>query len=74
LSSSGLPGSAKIVRGTPCRSSYKALQLRVQVDEDRTIRLSGMFSPSLHLSGMIQEPPVDPSKSVPRCPRTPAYL
>jgi hypothetical protein len=47
---------------------YQALQLRVEVDEDRTIRLSGIFSPSLLLTEMVQDPPVDPSKPVPKVP------
>jgi hypothetical protein len=47
---------------------YQALQLRVVVDEDRTILLTGIFSPSLLLTEMIKDPPVDPSKPVPKVP------
>jgi site-specific DNA recombinase len=47
---------------------YKALQLRVEVDEDRTIRLSGVFDPPLLLGEMVQDLPVDPSKPIPLVP------
>ena len=63
-------GGGRFVTASPQdrRRIYQALQLRVKVDEDGTIRLSGIFSPSLHLGGMVQDPPIDPSKPIPKVP------
>jgi len=47
---------------------YQALRLRADVDRDGTVRLSGIFEPDVHLSKMVQDPPVDPSKPVPQVP------
>ena len=46
------------------RRIKRALQLRVEVDEDRDIRLPGVFDPDVHLHGMVQDLPVDPSKPI----------
>ena len=39
------------------RRLYQALRLRVSMDVDGTIRLSGVFSPDVYLLGLLQDPP-----------------
>jgi hypothetical protein len=38
------------------RRLYGALRLEVSVDEDRTIRLSGVFDPDVYLPGILEDP------------------
>jgi Recombinase zinc beta ribbon domain len=63
-------GAGRFVTASPRdrRRIYQALQLRAEVDEDGTIRLSGVFDPDVHLHAMVQDPPVDPSKPIPQVP------
>jgi hypothetical protein len=50
------------------RRLYTALQLRVEIGADGTIRLSGIFDPDVYLLDLIQNPPADASKPVPKVP------
>jgi hypothetical protein len=51
------------------RRIYQALRLQVSIDEEGQIRLSGIFSPDVHLHRVMQDPPVDPSKPLPKLPK-----
>ncbi len=63
-------GGARYITASPRdrRRIYEALRLRVEVDKEGRVRLSGIFDPPLLLSSMVKDPPVDPSKPVPRVP------
>ncbi len=50
------------------RRIYQALQLQASIDEDGQVRLSGIFSPDVHLLSLVQDPPIDPSEPVPQVP------
>lgn len=39
------------------RRLYQALRLTASVDEDRTVRLSGVFDPDLYLPSLLKDPP-----------------
>jgi hypothetical protein len=47
---------------------YKALRLRVEVNEEGQVRLSGIFDPDVHLHFVMRDPPIDPSKPLPKIP------
>jgi site-specific DNA recombinase len=47
---------------------YKALRLRVEVDKEGQVRLSDIFDPDVHLHFVMKDPPVDPSKALPKIP------
>jgi hypothetical protein len=49
------------------RRIYQALRLEVTVDEERTIRLSGVFSPDVYLPNVLKGPP-DISSPRPQVP------
>jgi site-specific DNA recombinase len=50
------------------RRLYQALRLRADAGPDGTIRLSGIFSPDVHLLNVIQDPPIDPGVPCPKVP------
>jgi hypothetical protein len=50
------------------RRIYQALRLQASVDEEGQVRLSGIFSPDVYLPTLVQGPPLDPSKSLPKVP------
>ncbi len=39
------------------RRLYQALRIKASVDEDRTVRLSGVFDPDLYLRDLLEDPP-----------------
>jgi hypothetical protein len=43
--------------------------LRVEVDEEGQVRLSGIFDPDVHLHFVMKDPPVDPSRPLPKIPQ-----
>ena len=47
---------------------YKALRLRVEVDKEGQVRLSGIFDADVHLHFVMKDPPADPSKPLPEIP------
>jgi hypothetical protein len=50
------------------RRIYQALRLQASVDEEGQVRRSGIFSPDVYLPTLVQGPPLDPSKSLPKVP------
>lgn len=48
------------------RRLYGALRLEAEVNEDRTVRLSGIFDPDIYLPGALRDGPADPSEPVPQ--------
>jgi hypothetical protein len=63
-------GGAQYITASPRdrRRIYEALRLRVEIDKEGRIRLSGIFNPPLLLNEMVQDPPVDPSEPLPKVP------
>lgn len=47
---------------------YKVLRLRVEIDKEGQVRLSGIFDPDVHLHFVMKDPPIDPSKPLPEIP------
>ncbi len=45
---------------------YQALRLQASAGAEGIIRLSGIFVPDVYLPGVLQDPPADPSKPVPK--------
>jgi hypothetical protein len=41
----------------------------VEVDEEGQVRLSGIFDPDVHLHFVMKDPPVDPSRPLPKIPQ-----
>ena len=42
--------------------------MQASVGAEGTIRLSGIFDPDVYLPGVLQDPPANPSKPVPKVP------
>jgi site-specific DNA recombinase len=49
---------------------YKALRLRVEVDKEGQVRLSGIFDPDVHLHFVMRDPPIDPSEPLLKIPES----